>query len=336
MSHQVLLVGIIVAVALGFDFTNGMHDSANSVATIVATRVLSPMQAVVWAAFWNVAAFLIFGTAVAKTIGSGMININAVTPFVVLAGLLGAIAWNIFTLVLGIPTSSSHAIIGAYAGAAVAKAGFGVLLPGGWSKTLVFIVLAPLIGFVLGGLMLAASTWMIEWSKAPPSRVNPWLKRVRLLSAAAYSLGHGGNDAQKTMGIIAGLLFSAKLIPTFNIPLWVALSAYTAMGLGTLFGGWRIMKTMGTGIAKLRSLDGFSAEFASASSIFLSTFLGIPVSTTHVITGAISGTRAVSRVSAVRWNKTFAIAWAWVFTIPGAALIAWGIYSVAALFGGHV
>ncbi len=335
MSHQVLLVGIIVAVALGFDFTNGMHDSANSVATIVATRVLSPIQAVVWAAFWNVAAFLIFGTAVAKTIGSGMINIHAVTPFVVLAGLLGAIAWNIITLVLGIPTSSSHAIIGAYAGAAVAKAGFGVLLPGGWSKTLVFIVLAPLIGFVLGGLMLAFSTWMIEWSKAPPSRVNPWLKRVRLLSAAAYSLGHGGNDAQKTMGIIAGLLFSAKLIPTFSIPLWVALSAYGAMGLGTLFGGWRIMKTMGTGIAKLRSLDGFSAEFASASSIFLSTFLGIPVSTTHVITGAISGTRAVSRVSAVRWSKTFSIAWAWVFTIPGAALIAWTIYSVAALFGMH-
>jgi inorganic phosphate transporter, PiT family len=328
-----LFVGIIVAVALGFDFTNGMHDSANAVATIVATRVLTPVQAVFWAAFWNVAAFFIFGTAVAKTIGSGMINVHAVTPWVVLAGLLGAIGWNIFTLVLGIPTSSSHAIIGAYAGAAVAKAGFGVLLPSGWTKTLVFIVLAPLIGFVLGGLLLAISSWMVEWGGSTPARINPWLKRVRLLSAAAYSLGHGGNDAQKTMGIITGLLFSARLIPEFHIPLWVALSAYGAMGLGTLFGGWRIVKTMGTGIAKLRSLDAFCAELSSAASIFFSTLLGIPVSTTHVITGAISGTRAVSRVSAVRWNTTFSIAWAWVFTIPGAAVLAWGMYRIAALCG---
>ena len=330
-----LLVGIIVVVALGFDFTNGMHDSANSVATIVATRVLTPVQAVFWAAFWNVAAFLIFGTAVAKTVGSGMINVHAVTPYVVLAGLLGAIGWNIFTLVLGIPTSSSHAIIGAYAGAAVARAGFGVLLPAGWTKTLIFIVIAPLIGFVLGGLLLVISSWTVECGKSTPARINPWLKRVRLLSAAAYSLGHGGNDAQKTMGIITGLLFSAKLIPTFRIPLWVALSAYGAMGLGTLLGGWRIMKTMGHGIAKLRSLDGFCAEFASAGSIFLSTLLGIPVSTTHVITGAISGTRAVSRVSAVRWNTASRIVWAWVFTIPGAAVLAWSMYRLAALFAIH-
>ena len=335
MSHQILFVGIIVAVALGFDFTNGMHDSANSIATIVATRILTPIQAVIWAAFWNVAAFLLFGTEVAKTIGSGMIDIHAVTPFVVLAALLGAIGWNIFTLVLGIPTSSSHAIIGAYAGAAIARAGFGVLLPGGWTKTLLFIVLAPLIGFLLGGLLLVIVSWIIEWGKPSPSRFSPWLTRMRLVSAAAYSLGHGGNDSQKTMGIIAGLLFSAKLIPTFHIPLWVVLSAYGSMGLGTLFGGWRIMKTMGHGIAKLRSLDGFCAELASAVSIYLSTMLGIPVSTTHVITGAISGTRAVSRVSAVRWNTAFSIAWAWVFTIPGAAALAWSIYRLAALSGIH-
>jgi inorganic phosphate transporter, PiT family len=335
MSHQILLVGIIVAVALAFDFTNGMHDSANSVATIVATRVLTPIQAVIWAAFWNIAAFFLFGTEVAKTIGSGMIDIHVVTPFVVLAGLLGAIGWNIFTLTLGIPTSSSHAIIGAYAGAAVAKAGFGVLLPSGWTKTLLFIVLAPLIGFLLGGLLLVITSWILEWGKSSPSRVAPWLKGARLVSAAAYSLGHGGNDAQKTMGIMTGLLFSAKLIPTFRIPLWVVLSAYASMGLGTLFGGWKIMKTMGHGIAKLRSLDGFCAELASAASIFLSTLLGIPVSTTHVITGAISGTRAVSRVSAVRWNTTLNIVWAWVFTIPGAALLAWCLYRFAALFGIH-
>jgi inorganic phosphate transporter, PiT family len=333
VSHQILFVGIIVVVALGFDFTNGMHDSANSVATIVATRVLTPIQAVIWAAFWNIAAFFLFGTTVANTVGKGMIDIHAVTPFVVLAGLLGAIGWNVFTLTLGIPTSSSHAIIGAYAGAAIGRAGFGVLLPAGWTKTLVFIIVAPLIGFLLGGLLVVIASWILEWGKSTPSRVSPWLKRVRLLSAAAYSIGHGGNDAQKTMGIITGLLFSAKLIPTFRIPLWVVLSAYCSIGLGTLVGGWRIMKTMGHGIAKLRSLDGFCAELASATSIFLSTLLGIPVSTTHVITGAISGTRAVSRVSAVRWNTAFNIVWAWVFTIPGAALLAWGLYRIAALFG---
>jgi len=333
MSHQILLVGFIVAVALAFDFTNGMHDSANSVATIVATRVLTPIQSVIWAAFWNIAAFFLFGTTVANTVGKGMIDIHAVTPFVVLAGLLGAIGWNVFTLTLGIPTSSSHAIIGAYAGAAIGRAGFGVLLPAGWTKTLVFIIVAPLIGFLLGGLLVVITSWILEWGKSTPSRVSPWLKRVRLLSAAAYSIGHGGNDAQKTMGIITGLLFSAKLIPTFRIPLWVVLSAYCSIGLGTLVGGWRIMKTMGHGIAKLRSLDGFCAELASATSIFLSTLLGIPVSTTHVITGAISGTRAVSRVSAVRWNTAFSIAWAWVFTIPGAAILAWGLYRFAALFG---
>lgn len=332
MDHQMLLVGIIVVVALGFDFTNGMHDSANAVATIVATRVLTPLQAVFWAACWNIAAFLLFGTAVAKTVGSGMIDIHAVTPFVVFAGLLGAIAWNIVTLVLGLPTSSSHAIIGAYAGAAVAHAGFGVILPGGWTKTIIFIFLAPLIGFLLGGLLLVAASWIIAWKNIPPARVTPWSRRLQLVSAAAYSVGHGGNDSQKTMGIIAGLLFSAKLIPVFRIPLWVVLSAYGAMGMGTLFGGWRIMKTMGQGIAKLRSLDGFCAELASAFSIFLSTLLGIPVSTTHVITGAISGTRAVNRVSAVRWNIAVRIVWAWIFTIPGAALIAWGIYRIGALF----
>lgn len=316
----------IILIALVFDFTNGMHDAANSIATIVSTRVLSPRQAVIWAAFFNFAAFLIFGTFVAKTIGNGLIDISMVTPVVVLGGLLGAILWNIITWFFGLPTSSSHSLIGGYAGAAVAKAGFGAIILSGWIKILIFIVLAPLIGLVLGQLLIVISTWIIYKGNFVPNSVNKWSRFLQIFSAALYSLGHGGNDAQKTMGIIASLLFSAGLIQSFDVPLWVVLSAHAAIAIGTLSGGWRIVKTMGQKIAKLRPIDGVCAETASAISIFTATYLGVPVSTTHVITGAISGVGSVRRLSAVRWNVTFRIVWAWVLTIPASALIAWLLY----------
>jgi PiT family inorganic phosphate transporter len=309
----------IVGIALAFDYTNGMHDAANSVATIVSTRVLTPKQAVIWAAFFNFVAFLVFGTAVAKTIGKGLIDISVVTPIVILAALFGAILWNMTTWYLGLPTSSSHALIGAYAGAAIAKAGFKVIILSGWTKTIVFIFLAPIIGFVLGDIFIILASWIIHKKNWHPNKVNIWSKILQLLSAALYSLGHGGNDAQKTMGIIASLLFSVGLIKTFSIPVWVVLSAHGAIALGTLSGGWRIVKTMGQKIARLRPIDGVCAESASAVSLFLATYFGVPVSTTHVITGAISGVAASRRLSAVRWHITFRIVWAWLFTIPAAA-----------------
>jgi len=319
----------IIVVALAFDFTNGMHDAANSISTIVSTRVLTPRQAVLWAAFFNFVAFLIFGTTVAATIGEGMIDINTVTPTVILAGVLGAICWNMITWYFGLPSSSSHALIGGYAGAAIAKGGFGVIIAGGWYKTVLFIFLAPAIGLVLGFLLKVITSWIIR--KQPPAAINKWSRILQLFSAALYSLGHGGNDAQKTMGIIASLLFAGGLIPEFTIPLWVVLSAHTAIALGTLSGGWRIVKTMGQKITKLRPIDGFCAETASAASIFLATHMGIPVSTTHVITGAISGVGSVNRLSAVRWGVTIRIVWAWIFTIPGAAIIACIIYLIVNL-----
>jgi PiT family inorganic phosphate transporter len=321
-----VFIVIIIAIALIFDFTNGVHDAANSVATIVSTRILTPKQAVIWAAFFNFIAFLIFGTGVAKTIGKGMIDISIVTPSVILAGLLGAILWNLFTWYLGLPTSSSHALIGGYAGAAIAKAGFGVLIPGGWYKTLLFIFLAPTIGLVFGLLLYILSSWTLR--KKTNKFVNYWSRRIQTVSAALYSLGHGGNDAQKTMGIITSLLFAAGLIKTFTVHLWVVLAAHAAIGLGTLIGGWRIVKTMGQRITKLRPIDGFCAETASAISIFMATHLGVPVSTTHVITGAISGVGAAKRASAVRWAIALRIVWAWIFTIPLSALIAGLIYSL--------
>ncbi len=326
----ILVIGII-AVALAFDFTNGVHDAANSIATIVSTRVLSPRQAVAWAAFFNFIAFLIFGTAVAKTIGKGLIDIKVVTPVVILAGILGAIVWNLITWYLGLPTSSSHALIGGYAGAAVSKAGFSAVILSGWTKTIVFILLAPIIGFLLGGIFLVFSSWAIYKFKGHPAPVNLWSKRLQFVSAALYSLGHGGNDAQKTMGIITSLLFSVGLIKSFSVPLWVVLSAHAAMGLGTLLGGWRIVKTMGQKIAKLRPLDGVCAETASAFSLFIATHLGIPVSTTHVITGAISGVASSRRFTAVRWGTTIQIVWAWIFTIPAAAFCAGLLYKLFAL-----
>lgn len=320
---SLLFVIFIILVALVFDFTNGLHDAANSIATVVSTRVLTPRQAVVWAAFFNFVAFLIFGTAVATTIGKGMIDISVVTPRLIFAGLIGAISWNLFTWYLGLPTSSSHALIGGYAGAAIVKAGFKVIILSGWTKTIIFLFLAPTLGLVLGLFFIVIVTWIVH--KKTPASIDKWSRRLQLFSACLYSLGHGGNDAQKTMGIITSLIFSAGLIKTFHVPLWVVLSAHASIALGTLSGGWRIVKTMGQKITKLRPIDGFCAETASAISIFTATHLGVPVSTTHVITGAISGVGAAKRLSAVRWGITIKIVWAWFLTIPGAALTA-GIF----------
>jgi PiT family inorganic phosphate transporter len=330
MDLNILFIGFIIAVALAFDFTNGMHDAANSISTVVSTRVLTPRQAVIWAAFFNFIAFIIFGTTVANTIGEGMININTVTPTVILAGLIGAICWNLITWYFGLPSSSSHALIGGYAGAAIINGGVGVIIVDGWFKTLIFIVLAPAIGLVLGFLLKVISTWLVY--KQTPAHIDRGSRILQLFSAALYSLGHGGNDAQKTMGIIASLLFAGGLISAFTIPLWVVLLAQAAIALGTLTGGWRIVKTMGQKITKLRPLDGVCAETAAAASIFFATHAGIPVSTTHVITGAISGVGAVRRLSAVRWGVTIRIVWAWIFTIPAAAIIAGIVFSVLHLF----
>jgi inorganic phosphate transporter, PiT family len=316
----------VIFLALVFDYTNGMHDAANSISTIVSTRVLSPRKAVIWAAFFNFLAFLIFGTTVATTIGKGMVDIKTVTTTVILAGIGGAIFWNMFTWYFGLPSSSSHALIGGYAGAAIVKSGFGVIIASGWYKTLIFIVLAPTIGLFLGFLLKIITMWIIY--KQRPVVVNKWSRVLQLFSAALYSLGHGGNDAQKTMGIITSLLFTGGLIQEFRVPLWVVLSAHAAIGLGTLSGGWRIVKTMGQKITKLEPIDGVCAETSAAFSIFLATHLGIPVSTTHVITGAISGVGSAKRFSAVRWGVTIRIVWAWIFTIPAAAVLAGLIYSL--------
>jgi PiT family inorganic phosphate transporter len=323
---NLLFLIFIMFVALFFDFTNGMHDAANSISTIVSTRVLSPRQAVVWAAFFNFVAFLIFSTTVAETIGKGMVDIKTVTATVILAGLGGAISWNIITWYFGLPSSSSHALIGGYSGAAIAKSGFGVIILSGWYKTLLFIVLAPVIGLCLGFMLKIISTWVLY--KQSPVLVNKWSRVLQLFSAALYSLGHGGNDAQKTMGIITSLLFAGGLIHQFKVPLWVVLSAHAAIGLGTLSGGWRIVKTMGQKITKLTPVDGVCAETSAAFSIFLATHSGIPVSTTHVITGAISGVGSATRLSAVRWGVTFRIFWAWVLTVPVSALLGGAIYSL--------
>jgi PiT family inorganic phosphate transporter len=328
-STSLAFIVFVILIALVFDFTNGMHDAANSISTIVSTRVLSPRLAVIWAAFFNFVAFLIFGTGVAMTIGKGMIDVQTVTATVILGGLLGAISWNMITWFFGLPSSSSHALIGGYAGAAIVNGGFGVIIASGWYKTLAFIVLAPLIGLLLGFLLRVASTWIVY--KKPPAVINAWSRVLQLFSAALYSLSHGANDAQKTMGIIASLLFAGGLLTEFSVPLWVVLSAHAAIALGTLSGGWRIVKTMGQRITKLRPIDGFCAETASATSIFLATHLGIPVSTTHVITGAISGVGSVNRLSAVRWGVTLRIVWAWIFTIPASALLAGLFFSLIRL-----
>jgi PiT family inorganic phosphate transporter len=331
-SHLFLIVAGLIGVALVFDYINGFHDAANSIATIVSTRVLSPGQAVIWAAFFNFVAAFGFGTAVAKTIGKGMIDIHSVTFGVIFGGLMGAIIWDLITWYFGLPTSSSHALIGGYAGAAVARSmSFSVIEPSGWSKTLIFIILAPMIGLVLGLLITSLTYWTFR--RQSPARVDRFFRKAQLVSAAFYSLGHGTNDAQKTMGIIAGVLFTAGYIKTFHISLWVILIAHTAIALGTLSGGWRIIHTMGSKITKLQPVGGFAAETAGAITLFLASSFGIPVSTTHTITGAIVGVGATRRLSAVRWGIAGRIVWAWILTIPMAALMGGLMYWVAAAFG---
>jgi inorganic phosphate transporter, PiT family len=292
--------------------------------------VLSPQKAVAWAAFFNFVAAFVFGTHVAKTIGKGMIDLSVVTQEVILAGLVGAIFWNLFTWYYGLPVSSSHALIGGYAGAAVAKAGFSSLIPSGWTKTLSFIVLAPMIGMTLGFFLMVAVTWIVR--KWRPSKVDRRFRGLQLLSAAAYSLGHGGNDAQKTMGIITGLLVASGYLAVFEVPLWVILISHAAIALGTLFGGWRIVKTMGTKITKLQPIGGFSAETAGAITLAGATLGGIPVSTTHTITGAIIGVGSTKRLSAVKWGVAGRIVWAWVLTIPISAIVSWVTYHLISPF----
>ncbi|PYP14463.1 MAG: anion permease [Gemmatimonadetes bacterium] len=332
MTATIWFVLAIVVVAFIFDFINGFHDSANSIATVVSTRVLSPGAAVVWAAFFNFVAAFGLGTAVAKTVGSGLVDLSVVDPIVILGGLIGAIVWDLITWWLGLPTSSSHALIGGYAGAAVAKAGFVAILTAGWIKTLVFIVVAPLMGLTLALALTVALSWLLR--RSLPRQVDRRFRVLQLVSAALYSLGHGTNDAQKTMGIVVGLLFAAQAafvdfpvralhITTPNvIPLWVILSAHAAIALGTMAGGWRIVRTMGQRITKLTPFGGFCAETSGAITLFVASHFGIPVSTTHTITGAISGVGAAHRLSAVRWGVAGRIVWAWLLTIPASAGIA--------------
>jgi PiT family inorganic phosphate transporter len=333
MEPSLLAVIALIAVALAFDFINGFHDAANSIATVVSTRVLSPGKAVVWAAAFNFVAAFAFGTAVAKTIGSGLIDLKVVTFSVTFAALIGAIAWDLITWYYGLPTSSSHALIGGYAGAAVAKAGWVAIIPSGWTKTLEFIVLAPMIGLGLGFVIMLTTMWIVH--PFPPGRVDRWFRRLQLFSAAAYSLGHGGNDAQKTMGIIAGALVAGNYLQLqagkLPIPLWVILAAHAAIALGTLSGGWRIIHTMGSKITKLQPIGGFSAETAGAISLFIATHLGVPVSTTHTITGAIIGVGSIKRLSAVRWGIAGRIVWAWILTIPASAASAAAVYKIVAM-----
>src|ERR671913_523447 len=328
MDPNLLAVVALILVALTFDYINGFHDAANSIATVVSTRVLTPGKAVIWAAFFNFIAAFAFGTAVAKTVGAGLVDINVLTFAVIFSGLMGAIIWDLITWYYGLPTSSSHALIGGYARAAIAKAGFGAIIAAGWTKTLIFIVLAPLIGLTLGFLLMVLILW--TFSPTSPGRVDHWFRRLQLVSAAAYSLGHGGNDAQKTMGIIAGALYAGGLLTEFTIPFWVVIAAHAAISMGTLAGGWRIIHTMGSKITRLQPVGGFAAETAGAVSLFTATGLGVPVSTTHTITGAIIGVGSVRRLSAVRWGIAGQIVWAWVLTIPAAAFISAITYFIVA------
>ena len=313
---------VVILLALAFDFTNGFHDAANSIATVVSTRVLSPRYAVIWAAFFNFVAFLVFSTHVANTIAKDVVMQSALTVGVIFAGLVGAIAWNLLTFWLGLPTSSSHALVGGIAGAAVARNGLDVLISEGLRTIGAFIVLSPLIGLALGLLLTVVIQWVFHRSR-DVDKLNRGFRRGQLASAAAFSLGYGGNDAQKTMGIILAVLIAAgTLPPDAEVPLWVVLSAHTAIGLGTLVGGWRIVKTMGFKLTKLQPSGGVAAETAAAATLFFTSAQGIPVSTTHTITGAIVGVGAARRLTAVRWRVAGRVVWAWVFTIPGAALIA--------------
>ncbi len=335
MDNSLLAVLLIIVVALIFDYINGFHDAANSIATVVSTRVLSPGKAVVWAAFFNFVAAFGFGTAVAKTVGAGMVDLSVVTPSVIFAGLIGAIIWDLITWYYGLPTSSSHALFGGYAGAAVASAGFGAIIASGWYKTLIFIVVAPLIGMVVGRLLMGLSLWAFQAST--PRKVDGFFRKMQLVSAAGFSLMHGANDAQKTMGIISGALVTGGFLQLENgelpIPFPVVLLAHTAIGLGTLSGGWRIIHTMGSKITKLQPIGGFAAETGAASAVYLATMLGVGISTTHTITGAIVGVGSTRRLSAVRWGIAGQIVWAWVLTIPASAAIGAMTYAVVRMLG---
>jgi PiT family inorganic phosphate transporter len=334
MDGAVVYVLVIVFIALTFDFINGFHDSANSIATVVSTRVLTPGVAVFWAAFFNFIAAFVVGTAVAKTIGAGLIDIDVVDPSVILGALIGAIVWDLITWYGGLPSSSSHALLGGYAGAAIAKAGFSALIPSGWTLPLLFIVVSPLLGMAIALTLTVGLSWPLR--NARPGPLDRVFRRLQLVSAGLYSLSHGANDAQKTMGIIVSLLVASQaefegatgwlaafhLPNADHVPLWIVLAAHAAIALGTALGGWRIVKTMGSRITKLRPFGGFCAETAGGITVLLATGLGVPVSTTHTITGAIVGVGAAQRISAVRWGVAGRIVWAWVLTIPMSAAIA--------------
>jgi PiT family inorganic phosphate transporter len=329
-SFNLLLITVFLT--LTFEFSNGWHDAANSIATVVSTRVLKPLWAVVWAAFWNFIAAFTFGTAVAGTISKGLVHIESVTQEVLLAGLFGAISWNLITLVLGLPTSSSHALIGGYGGAAIARAGFSAIIVGGWVKPILFIFLAPLIGMGVAICVTVATSWLVH--KQRPQRVDRWFRRLQLVSAAGYSFGHGTNDAQKGMGIITAALVTGGLLPhNSHPPFWVIICCHLAIAGGTMAGGWRIIKTMGQRITKLNPFGGFAAETAGALTLLGTATFGIPVSTTHTITGAIVGVGASHRLTAVHWGVTRRIVWAWVLTIPGAGILGTAIYHVIRHFG---
>ena len=331
VSISLGVVVLLVIVALAFDFMNGFHDAANSIATVVSTRVLKPYQAVMWAAFFNFAALFVFQLKVATTVGQGIIDASVIDHHIVFGALVGAIAWNIITWYYGLPSSSSHALIGGLIGAAVAKSGFWALQSAGIYKILLFIVISPTLGFLLAGLLMVAVSWICR--RSTPARVDRWFRRLQLMSAAAYSLGHGGNDAQKTMGIIVMLLIAAGLTgPQDPIPMWVVISCYVTISLGTMFGGWRIVKTMGQKITKLKPVGGFCAETGGAMTLFLATFMGIPVSTTHTITGAIVGVGSSRGPKNVRWGVASSIVWAWILTIPASAFISAIAYYVGDIF----
>jgi inorganic phosphate transporter, PiT family len=341
VDSSLVLVGIIVLVALAFDFINGFHDAANSIATIVATRVLTPQQAVVWAAVFNFSAAFIVGTGVAKTVGSGMIDLKFVTSYVILAGLIGAISWDLITWWFGLPTSSSHALIGGYAGAAMARAAhlqgvsrsFEVLIASAWIKTIALIFLAPLIGVSLAYLLMVAVYWIFR--HASPLKMDVYFRRLQLASSAFLSFSHGGNDAQKTAGIITGVLLASGILKKFEVPTWVIFASYGAIALGTLSGGWRIVHTMGSRLTRLKPRSGFCAETAAAIAILFATeYAHLPVSTTHVTAGAIAGVGSIQRLKAVRWGLATNIVWAWVLTIPAAALVGWLSMAFIQLFKG--
>jgi PiT family inorganic phosphate transporter len=328
MDNVLLSIILLTGLALFFDFLNGFHDAANSIATIVATRVLSPRYAVIWAAFFNFIAFLFFGLHVAGTLGKGIVSLGQVDSYIVFGALVGASAWNLITWYYGIPASSSHALVGGLIGAALVKAGPSALVMSGIVKTVAFIVISPLAGLVLG-LLLAVLVYNL-FARSTPAKVDHIFRKGQLLSAAAYSLGHGGNDAQKTMGIIAGLLYSAGYLgKDFHIPTWVVLSCQTAMALGTMSGGWRIVKTMGNKLSKLRPVDGFCAEFGASLMLFGASVIGVPISTTHTITGSIIGVGMIKNIKAVKWGVAGNIVWAWIITIPAAAVISAGSYWLA-------